>query len=465
MKSGDKEPIKNALTNVTILGLGKTGHATALYLSRRNTNVLVSESTQLVGANRHYADDLIEHNVTVEQGGHSEEALKSADLIVTSPGIPPNAEVMQRAYNLNKPVVGDIELAFRESTIPMVAVTGTNGKSTTTALISFMLEHNGKKAPSCGNFGLPVLSALEQSPDYLIVETSSFQLHYCHQFAPLVSVWLNLTPDHLSWHGDINAYIADKQKLFAKQNKDQFAVLNHDDIIVASTKTAAQIIPFSQVSDLAKFPNAAFLQGESLCYRQAGEIKAVLRADEMAVIGSHNIENALAAIAVGVVLGLKQEQIADALRSFKGLAHRLEYVETIDGVRCYNDSKATNPDSAVKALLSFKEKVVLIAGGRDKGTDLSEFVKCVSEHTSAVILLGEAKERFSKAFREGGVENIYFVGSLDEGVQLGLQLKSGPLVLSPACASYDMFRDFEDRGNVFKDIVRSRSKKVAASAP
>ncbi|PWT95273.1 MAG: hypothetical protein C5B53_11710 [Candidatus Melainabacteria bacterium] len=181
------------------------------------------------------------------------------------------------------------------------------------------------------------------------------------------------------------------------------------------------------------------------------------------MIGRHNWENALAAVSVGAVLGLETKQIASALKEFKGLEHRLEYVDTVEGIRCYNDSKATNTDSAIKALEAFSEKIVLIAGGRDKGTDLTEFAKSVSAHAHSVILLGEAADRFHQALVAGGVANIHSVGSLADAVELGIRLKAGPLVLSPACASYDMFRDFEDRGNVFKDIVRSKTKNIATS--
>lgn len=448
---------------VTILGLGRTGYATAVYLANQKAKVLVSEASELKGANLTYEQELDKLGVRTEAGEHSNDALERADLIITSPGIRPNAPVIVQAQKLGKEVISDVELAFREAASPVVAVTGTNGKSTTTALISFILEHNGKSAPACGNIGVPVLQALSNSPDYLIIEVSSYQLYYCRQFAPQVAIWLNLTPDHLDWHGNLEAYIEAKQKLFAKQTKDQFAVLNMDDKIVASTKTKAKIFPFSLQSNLPNQPEAAYMCEENLYYRFKGQEHMVCSAAQMQIIGRHNWENALAAIAATCVLGLDKTQIADGLTKFKALEHRLEYVDTIDGVPCYNDSKATNTDSAIKALQSFKEKIVLIAGGRDKGTDLKDFVNCVRNHAAAVILLGEAKERFYKAFQEGGVKNLYSAHSLEEAVVLGVKLKAGPVVLSPACASFDMFRDFEDRGNVFKDIVRSRCAKVATS--
>lgn len=448
---------------VTILGLAKTGLATALYLAESGAKVLVSEGGKLTGAKVEQAQELERRNIKVESGEHSQEALVQADLIVTSPGIPPTSAVIERLQALGKEAISDIELASRETTAPTIAVTGTNGKSTTTALISFILELNGYKAPACGNIGLPVFTALKSKPDYLVMEVSSYQAYYSSTFAPYICVWLNLTPDHLDWHGSLDEYIKAKTKLFARQNEKQFAILNIDDKIVAVTKTKAETFPFSVLGRLPDAGQGALIEADYLCYRTGKQSERICRVDELQIIGRHNLENALAAIAASRLIGFSKRQIKDGLTQFKGLFHRLEYVETVDGVRCYNDSKATNTDSTIRALQSFKEKIVLIAGGKDKGTDLTEFARLVKTQTAAVILLGEAKERFEQALVKEGVENIHKVGSLEEAVDFGLKLKAGPLLLSPACASFDMFRDFEDRGDVFKDIVRSRSKKTASS--
>jgi len=301
------------------------------------------------------------------------------------------------------------------------------------------------------------LTEMRPAIDFLVVEISSYQAYYTAQLAPFISIWLNLTPDHIEWHGSIEEYIKAKQKLFQHQSANQFAILNLDDPLVAKTETDAQIIGNSSKSELPEYAHAAFLRGEALVYRALGIEYQICYVDELQIIGRHNIENALAAISACAVAGLRPEEIGLYLKEFKALEHRLEYVATINGVAFYNDSKATNTDSAMKALDSFpKDKVVLIAGGRDKGTSLGDFVFSVRNHASAVILIGEAKERFEKALRDGGVEDIYPVGGLEEAVILGEKLQAGPVLLSPACASFDMFKDFEDRGRVFKDIVRSR---------
>ncbi len=443
--------------NVTVLGLGRSGISTAHYLVARGARVTLSESQQPTESRLKDKEELQALGVCVELGGHSRDAIEKADLIITSPGISPSADVIRQALAADRKVICDIELAYRETHTPMIAVTGTNGKSTTTALISFILGRAGKRAPACGNFGKPILTEMQPPVDFLVVEISSYQAYYTAELAPFISIWLNLTPDHIEWHGSIEEYIKAKQKLFQHQTAEQFAILNFDDPLVAETRTKAQIVGNSSVSDLPNCKLAAFLRGETLIYRENGREHEICRTDEMQIIGSHNIENALAAISACAVAGLKPAEIGLYLKEFKALEHRLEYVATINGVAFYNDSKATNTDSAMKALASFpKDKVVLIAGGRDKGTPLSDFVFSVRNHASAVILIGEAKERFEKALRDGGVNDIYPVGSLEEAVALGAKLQAGPVLLSPACASFDMFKDFEDRGRVFKSIVRSR---------
>jgi len=434
-----------------------------MYLAYRGAKVLVSEVEESA-EKLQQAKQLKVLGVTVEFGPHSEAVAQYGELIITSPGIKPNTPIFERARELGKEVICDVELAFRETRVPMVAITGTNGKSTTAALVSYILEKTGRVAPACGNFGVPILSTLEKNPDFLVVEVSSYQLHYCKNIAPQIAVWLNLTPDHLEWHGGLEGYIKDKQQLFINQRKDQYCVLNTDDPIVAATPGRSQIFPISVDSELDYAVQGAFMKGGHLCVRKGGRTRVLCHASELQIMGKHNLENALAAISVCTLIGVDAAEIELYLKEFAGLEHRLEFVGTVNGVRFYNDSKATNPDSAIKALQSFPDdKVVLIAGGRDKLTDLGDFVHSVRNHASAVILIGEAKERFDRALREGGVANIYPVDTLEEAIATGENLKLGPVVLSPACASFDMFKDFEDRGRVFKDIVR-RLQKMAPGA-
>ena len=447
---------------VLVLGLGRSGISAAEYLAKRGAKVLLSESTAPNAAKLADAEKLKAAGVEVELGGHSQQAKDFANLVIVSPGITPNSEIVIELQEKGKDIICDVELAFRETKIPIIGITGTNGKSTTTALISHILSTAGFKAPACGNFGVPVLDELEKQPNYMIAEVSSYQLHYCNTLSPFVAVWTNLTPDHIEWHGNLDRYIEAKQKLFANQKQNQYAVLNADDPIVSEFRPNSEIFQFSVNTTLDASIQCAFMQYDFLVYRVNGRTQILCHKDDLKIIGKHNLENALAAVSVAAVLNVPTERIIDGLKTFPGLEHRLEYVDTINGVKYYNDSKGTNPNSTIKDLEAFEsQKVVLIAGGKDKHTPLNELVQCIQEHASDVILLGEAKERFQQALNEAGYKNIQIAQSMEDAVKIAAEMGRGPVVLSPACASFDMFKDFEDRGRVFKNLVRSRVERVA----
>lgn len=447
---------------VTIYGLGRSGLAAARFLVGLGANVFVSDSQPESKISEETLRELKGLGVRYEFGEHSLEAIRFADLFVVSPGISPFSDVIQMSKKTGKEVISDIELASREATVPIIAITGTNGKSTTTALISHLLETCGYRAPVCGNIGVPILSLLDKPVDFLIAEVSSFQLEYCPTFAPKISVWLNLTPDHIDWHKGIDNYVEAKRKMFKNQHLNDYAILSMDDVVVAATRTIAEVFPFSTELDFDEYIQGAYVSDGFICCRRLMRDRVIMPVRDLPIKGKHNVENALAAIGAAVLAGGDIEKIKEGLKTFKGLEHRMEYVGTIDGIAFYNDSKATNTVSAIKALESFPgEQVVLIAGGKDKGTSLTEFVHVVRKAASAVILIGEATGRFENELRQGGVQNIYPVESMEAAVNLGLKLNQGPVLLSPACASFDMFKDYEDRGRVFKDIVRARLKEVA----
>lgn len=444
---------------VSILGFARSGVSSALYLVKHGAKVRVSDSNVYSDAKAADVAKLESLGVEIEFGGHSDETVEQANLIIASPGIPPRTPAIQKAIELGREVICDIELVYREVDTPIIAITGTNGKSTTTALTSFLLQQSGRRAPACGNIGVPIFSQLESDTrnDFLVAELSSFQLYYTSKFRPFVAAWINLTPDHLDWHGDLNEYVNAKKRILANQTPDDYAVLNFDDPLVAKLESKSQIMPNSSQSELPTYANAAFESEGQLFLRWKGEVQRVCALNELQIIGRHNIENALAALSIAAICGVPAAEIGKHLKQFKALEHRLEFVAERNGVAFYNDSKATNTDSAIKALEAFADqKVVLIAGGKDKGTPLGDFVLAVRKHASAVILIGEAKNRFEKALRDGGVENIYQAQSMEEATRMGEKLKVGPVLLSPACASFDMFKDFEDRGRVFKDIVCTR---------
>lgn len=456
-----------ASKKVTVLGLGRSGTSAAEYLVKKGVQVFVSDGGTSNPEKEEEAERLRKLGVRVEIGQHSEEALNFGDFILTSPGISPSSEVIRRAQKRvpNKEVICDVELAFRETQIPIIAVTGTNGKSTTCALISHILTCAGKSAPACGNIGVPILDQLSTKHDYLVVEMSSFQLHYTKLFAPDIGIWLNLTPDHVDWHGSLEEYVKAKSKMFDHMRTDQFAVLNEDDSMVSGFSPPAdpEIFPFSVSTSLEYGIQGAFIKDDFLWYRIDGKTRLLCSRDDLKIIGRHNLENALAAVAAAALVGIPQERIAEALKSFTALEHRLEYVATVDGIRFFNDSKATNPNSTIKALEAFApEKVVLIAGGKDKGTPLGDMMAAIARHANDVVLIGEASERFERALRDFGYENIHSADSLEHAVELGSSLKRGPVVLSPACASFDMFKNYEERGRVFKNLVHKRAEMAAS---
>lgn len=302
--------IMRQLNKVTILGLGKSGYAAARYLAGRGVHVILSEYGQIKEENIALAEELKQLGVEIESGGHSDKALEHAEVIITSPGIAPDTAVIKKAYALGKDVISDVELACTEGNIPIIAITGTNGKSTTTSLISHILQTNGLRAPACGNIGTPVLDYLSNNgtaePNYLVMEVSSYQLFYTKHFAPYISVWLNLTPDHLEWHKNMDAYIAAKENIFTNQDqfkieklkdgkalKQSYAVINVDDPIVASRKLMAKPFPFSMQNTLQGKDPAAFILDNWLCYRLNGKVERVCAIDQLPVIGQHNIENTL----------------------------------------------------------------------------------------------------------------------------------------------------------------------------
>lgn len=447
---------------VLVLGLGRSGISAAKYLAKRGASVLLSEAGEANEARNKQKEELEALGVKVELGAHSEKARNFSTLVIASPGISPDSEIVSELNAAGKEVICDVELAFRQTKIPIIGITGTNGKSTTTALVTHLLSSAGKKAHACGNFGVPILDCLEEEPDYLVCEISSYQLHYCKTLSPFVAVWLNLTPDHIEWHGNLERYTKAKEKLFVNQDVNQYAVLNADDPIVSEFQPESQVFPFSVESELESSVQGAFMQYGFLSYRVDGRTQIICHKDDLRIIGKHNLENALAAVSVAAVLNIGFEIIAQSLKSFPGLEHRLEFVEEIGGIKYYNDSKATNPNSTIKALEAFaEEKIVLIAGGKDKHTPLEELAKCVRDHASDVILLGEASERFKSALNTAGFASVHLVASMEEAVDYAAGLGRGPVVLSPACASFDMFKDFEDRGRVFKNLVRTRVQEPA----
>ncbi len=418
---------------VTVFGLGRSGLSAAKKLIALGAEVRGTDADPSLDAEKFEGLGL-----EVELGGHSSRIIEGDDLIVVSPGIHLDIPVLEEAKEKNIPIISEVELAARVMTKPIVAVTGTNGKTTTTTLIGEMLKAAGKRVAVAGNIGLPLSEVDDSSLDYVVAELSSYQLETIVTFRPHISLILNIQPDHLERHHTMQEYIDQKARIFMNQTGDDYLVFNQDDPAVAAMvkKAKAWPVPFSKTN--AKIITLA---------------PALIR-----IPGRHNLENALAAAQAAYLCGVKKETVAEVLRTFPGVEHRIEYVTSVAGVEFYNDSKATNPDSTLVAIETFKGKgIVLILGGRDKGVDLGILAQSVKQHVKAVVLIGEAAPLFGSALKAAGYEAVYQAGySLPDAVRNAFSLTEyGDVVLfSPACASFDMFNNFEERGRAFKELCQ-----------
>ena len=428
--------------NITVFGLGKSGIAAAKKLALLGAKVTVTEVKPVSGIDPSALKEIQELKVDLEIGGHSSKSIRSADLIIVSPGVHLDIPVLEEAKAKGIPVISEIELAYQILTKPIIAVTGTNGKTTTTALVGEMIKAAGKKVAVAGNIGYPLTSVDDHQLDFIVAEVSSYQLETIQNFRPWVSLILNIQEDHLERHHSISEYIAQKARIFKNQTGDDYVIYNQDDpFVVEMVKgVKAKLIGFSK-----NHPETI-----------------TLAPSEIKIPGEHNLENALAAAQVAYVCGIDKKTVEDVLRTFPGVEHRIEFVARIDGIEFYNDSKATNPDSTRVALETFRGRgMVLILGGRDKGVSLDSLGRKVKGLVKNVVLMGEAAARFEKAFREIGFDAIYHAQSLADAVKKSFSLaKEDEIVLlSPACASFDRFANFEERGRVFKQEVQKLCEK------
>jgi UDP-N-acetylmuramoylalanine--D-glutamate ligase len=438
---------------VLVVGLAQTGIATAKFLKARGSLVTTTEvkPEEEMGET---VQELRGMDVATEWGGHQVETFLRQDYIVVSPGVDLNIEPIQKAIQQGVKVISEIELAYHFIHIPIIAVTGTNGKTTTTLLIGEMLKEDGKKVGVGGNVGEPLILFAdgEDRWEVLVVEISSFQLEAIEDFRPCISVLLNITEDHLDRYPRYDDYIEAKVRIFANQNSRDLTILNRDDPIVMQyqEKVKAKKVFFS----LKEKPDeGAFSNGQTISLRLGGKGEKY-SLSKTPLKGVHNVENMMAALTTARVFGCSKKAIQGVINRFEGLEHRLEFVREMNGIRFYNDSKGTNVGSVVKSLQSFSEPVILIAGGRDKNGDLSPLKELIQKRVKHLILIGEAKERMNREL--GGLTDTSIAQTMEEAVLLAFQkAKGGEVVLlSPACSSFDMFKDYKERGKVFKEAVR-----------
>lgn len=447
---------------VLIIGMARSGQAAAHFLVNRGALVT---GTDLKNEDQlgHEFLELKKLPLTLITGGYPEIKQGDYDLVIVSPGVPSDISPILAAEKQGTPIWSELELAGRLIKEPIIAVTGTNGKTTTTSLLGFIFKQAGFKAVVAGNIGVPliqeaekaiVLDHVQQTGKCWVVEVSSFQLERIESFRPHIAVFLNLAPDHLDRHGDLATYGSIKARLFANQGLGDYAIINLDDPWVSTQlgDLPGQIVGFS----CNRVPQFGIgVQGEQIIYNFQGKDEPLCMVGDIRMPGRHNLENALAASAAALLAGVDQKYVVEALASFSGVAHRVEEVRILDEVLYVNDSKATNPDAVLRALDSYDRPIILIAGGRHKGANLDELVERIRQKVKALILLGEAAPLLRQAVLAAGFNNIQDVNSLQEAVGLAhsIACRGDVVLLSPGCASWDMFRDYEERGDLFRKEV------------
>ena len=440
--------------NILVVGLARSGVAAAEFLAARGARVTVNDAKP--ESELKDAHSLRAKGIEVVGGSHPRELFETSDLIVVSPGVPLALEPFKLAQAAGVPIIGEVELAARFLRGRLVGITGSNGKTTTTTLVGELLKDAGLPTQVGGNIGTPLISLVETSTEdsVTVVELSSFQLEAVEQLHINVALLLNITPDHLDRYDSMEDYAAAKANIFRHQTANDVAVLNADNdwAMREGEKSAARRICFSRLKELEE---GVFLRGEQIIERSKNGERVLLNCADIPLPGDHNVENVMAALAAGLACGASPNSMRQTVRNFKGVEHRLEFVAEIHGVKFFNDSKATNVDAAIKCLEAFAGGVIVILGGKDKGGDYAPLASLVRERCEHVILIGAAADKIGAALEN--TKPLHRAVTMPDAVKLGLELgRPGDVVLlAPACASFDMFDNYEHRGKVFKDAVRS----------
>lgn len=432
-----------------VIGLKKTGIETIKFLKNKNIEVrgsdISSASNLPVEIN-----ELYNSGIQIEFDEHSDHYLKWCDEIVLSPGASLNTPFIQKALDLGKKIISEIELAYQFIERPIIAITGTNGKTTTTSLIGEILSRSGYRVFVGGNIGTPAISIVHRSSDYdfILLETSSFQLQTIDKFKPYIAIFLNISSNHLDHHRDFNEYFRSKMNIFKNQTEDGWAIVNTDYKRIQDylPNIKSTVIPFGKDGN-----NELAIIGNNLISFRNDKFDL----NGLMLRGTHNLQNAMCAITAAKLLGCKNKTIEDTIKNFKPLPHRIEYMGNHLGLDIYNDSKSTNPDATLKAIESVPSPIILLAGGKDKGMDYSVLKSALGSKVKHLILFGEAKMRIKE--QVGDCVCTTMVNNLNEAVKTAFSISynSVTLLFSPACSSFDMFESYEQRGGIFKEIVKS----------
>jgi UDP-N-acetylmuramoylalanine--D-glutamate ligase len=447
---------------VLVVGLARTGVATSLFCAARGARVTATDSRTESEIGEAIAK-LRDAGVALELGSHREETFLDQDLIIPSPGVPADAAHLQTARAKGVTIWSEIELAYRFMKGRLIGITGSNGKTTTTSLIEHILKTAGMQTILAGNIGTPLIGCVDAMKDdtCTVVELSSFQLELIDAFRPNISVFLNLTLDHLDRHYTFEAYGAVKARLFENQIGEDAAILNADD--AATTPYAPSLPRVYWFSRKQRVAQGAYVRDEEIVFRQDGTEETLLKLEDIPLAGGHNVENVLAAAAAARLAGASAAEIAKGVRTFAGVEHRLEFVAEIAGVRYYNDSKATNVDATLKALDAFPGHILVILGGKDKGSDYTPLQKPLREKAILALLIGAAAEKIEKQI--SGSVALDRAETLERAVETASHAaqRGDVVLLAPACASFDQFQNYEHRGRVFKDLVKQLEKQAAGA--
>jgi len=439
---------------VLVVGLGKSGLAAAHFLKERGARVTVSDSRPATLINE--LSSLLDEGFIVEAGSHGLLTFRRQDLIVVSPGVPMSTPELMTVRAIGAHIIGELELGAQFLEGEVIAITGSNGKTTTTALLGEILKASGRPTLVGGNIGRPVTAMVaETTPEtWSVLEVSSFQLETVETFRPRIALVLNITPDHLDRHGTFAAYAAAKAHITERQTTEDFLVLNAEDAPTQgiAAKTRAQVYWFSAQR---RIKQGAFVHGESIFFaaKEGATPEPVMPVAEIGLAGSHNVENVLAAVCAARLAGVPVETVRKAVAAFRAVEHRVEFVRELDGVRYFNDSKATNVDATAKAIAAFSGGILLILGGKDKDSDYAALAPLLRERVKTVITIGSAAEKIEHQL--AGVVKIERAETIERAVALVRERASAgdTVLLAPACASFDQFENYEHRGRVFKELV------------
>ena len=442
---------------VLVVGTGKSGIAATRLLLEKGIQTVLFDGNKELNVEKLYEENPELNGVRVILGELSESEMKDFDLAVLSPGVPTDIPMVLQMKDNGIEIWGEIELAYYFGKGRIIAITGTNGKTTTTALLGEIMKNYKEQVFVVGNIGNPYTTAAMEMTDesITVAEVSSFQLETIHKFCPRVSAILNITPDHLDRHHTMECYIETKEKIALNQTKDDICVLNYDDTVTRdfAEQCNASVLYFSRLHKLQK---GVYLDGDTFVYSDGETKTEICKTTDLKVLGGHNHENVMSAIAMAVSMNVPMDIIRKTVMEFTAVEHRIEFVTEKNGVDYYNDSKGTNPDAAIKGIQAMNRKTVLIGGGYDKDSEYDEWIESFDGKVTYLVLLGATKEKIAECARKHGFENIIFVETMEEAVKVCAE-KANPgeaVLLSPACASWGMFDNYEQRGRIFKELVR-----------